>query len=152
MTTETIKPLTFVRLRVPSLIPPELVEAVKGRTFDVQDFFRYQEMVKGEEGNYLYVLIDEEKKIKGYLWAERNNLDGSLFVNTLSVVKDFWHKGAIMEIVEEFLIDLKEYCKAPRVYWSTQNPKFFEKRKWKRSKNVLMEYNPDKQEKKDGTE
>lgn len=144
--------LTWIRLFYPKLIPSELIESVKGRTFTPEQFYAYQEEVKEWPGNFLYVLVDTNKVIQGYLWAEINNLDGSLFINTFSIRKEHWHKGAIIKRVTDFIADLKERTKAPRIYWITTNPKFFEKYGFHRSRNVLMEYNPDKQEKEDGTE
>lgn len=151
MTKETIPPLAFIRLKVPRLIPQELIENVKGKTFTAEQFYRYQEEVRDCEGSFLFVMVDEKKKIKGFIWAELNRMDGSLFVNTLSVTKEFWHKGKMMEIVEEFLRDLQKKYKCPKVFWLTQNPKFFEKHNWKRSKNVLMEYSEKKEEVTDGS-
>jgi hypothetical protein len=137
----TIPKLEFVPLKIPSLIPMELVEAVKGRTFSPKQFIAYQESQVDNPSNFLYVLIDENKKIHGYLWAELNILDGTLFVNTFSISKDHWGKGTAIKMAIDFLHTLKEKTKAPRVFWVTCNEKFFSKHGFKRSKNVLMEYN-----------
>jgi len=137
----TIPKLEFVPLKIPSLIPLELVEAVKGRTFTAKQFIAHQESQMDNPGNFLYVLIDENKKIHGYLWAELNILDNTLFVNTFSISKDHWGKGTAIKMAIDFLHVLKEKTKAPRVYWVTTNEKFFSKHGFKRSKNVLMEYN-----------
>lgn len=137
----SIKKLEFVRLKIPRLIPRELIDAVKGRTFSPEQFIAYQEQQVDNPGNFLYALIDEEKKIQGYLWAELNFLDGSLFVNTFSVSKTFWGKGAGMTRAIDFVATLREKTKAPRVFWVTTNEKFFAKHGFKRSKNCLMEYN-----------
>lgn len=137
----TVSNLEFVRLKIPRLIPIELIEAVKGRTFTPEQFIAYQEKQLGNPGNYLYALIDEEKKIQGYLWAELNILDGTLFVNTFSISKGYWGKGTGIKKAIEFLETLKEKTKAPRVFWVTTNEKFFAKHGFKRSKNCLMEYN-----------
>lgn len=136
----SVKDLTFVRLKIPKLIPYELVDAVKGRTFTPEQFYRYQEAQIDNPYNYLYAMIDEGKKIHGYLWAEMNILDNSLFVNTFSITKDFWGKGEAIAKVIEFLATLKEKIQATRVFWVTTNEKFFLKHGFKRSKNVLMEY------------
>lgn len=135
--------LSFVRLRIPKLIPIELIELVKGRTFTPQEFYDYQEQQADNPYNHLFVLIDEAKKIHGYLWAEVNSLDNSLFVNTFSISKDYWGKGEAIEKVIEFLRELKVKVKAPRLFWITTNQKFFLKKGFKHSKNVLMEYNLD---------
>ena len=136
-----VSKLEFAPLKIPSLIPIELVEAVKGRTFSPKQFIAYQESQVDNPGNFLYVLIDESKKIHGYLWAELNILDNTLFVNTFSISKDHWGKGTAIKMAIDFLHVLKEKTKAPRVFWVTTNEKFFSKHGFKRSKNVLMEYN-----------
>ncbi len=87
--------------------------------------------------------MNEEKKIHGYLWAEVNILDGSLFVNTFSIGKEYWGKGKAIPMVIDFLRVLREKSKATRVFWISTNEKFFLKHGFKRSKNVLMEYNLD---------
>lgn len=133
--------LEFVRLKIPSLIPRDLIDSVKGRTFSPEQFIKYQEQQVDNPGNFLYVLIDKDKKIHGYLWAELNTLDRTLFVNTFSISKSYWGKGQGIKKAIEFLDGLKKKTEAPRVYWVTTNERFFAKHKFKRSKNCLMEYN-----------
>jgi N-acetylglutamate synthase-like GNAT family acetyltransferase len=137
-----IESLKFVKLKMPRLIPLELIESVKGRTFSSEQFYKYQEdQIKYENpGNLLYALIDDAKKIQGYLWAEISQLDGSMFVNTFSIKKEFWGKGEAIPKVCEFLKSLKAEFGAERVFWITTNEKFFAKQGFKRSKNVLMEF------------
>lgn len=138
--TINIEELEFVRLKIARLIPVELVESVKGRTFTVEQFYDYQESQVNNPNNFLYVLIDKSKKIHGYLWAEVNLLDNTLFINTFSISKDYWGKGKGIDKAVAFLRFLKEKTKAPRVFWITTNSKFFAKHGFKPSKNVLMEY------------
>ena len=135
--------LEFLKLRFPRLIPLSLIENVKGRTFTPEQFYSYQEaQVKHENpGNLLYALIDQQKIIHGYLWAELSQLDGSMFVNTFSIEKDYWFKGKAIPKVIQFLDFLKKKHNCERVFWITTNEKFFLKHGFKRSKNVLMEYN-----------
>jgi len=137
---EKIDTLSFVKLKIPKLIPSELVESVKGRTFTVDQFYEYQEQQVDNPFNYLYALVDERKKIHGFLWAESNIMDKSLFVNTFSISKEYWGKGAAIPVAIKFLEELKVKIKAPRCFWITTNEKFFKKQGFKTSKNVLMEY------------
>ncbi len=137
---EAIDALTFVKLRIPHLIPIELIESVKGRTFTPQQFYKYQESQIDNPYNHLFVMVDDAKKIHGYLWAEVNILDGSLFINTFSIAKEFWGKGEAISKVIEFLKTLREKTQSSRVFWITTNEKFFLKHGFKRSKNILMEY------------
>lgn len=136
--------LTFCKLRIPRLIPKHLIQDVKGRTFTEEQFYDYQEKNIDNPFNHLFALIDSMKKIHGFLWVEINLLDKSLFVNTFSVDKAYWGKGKAIEKVIKFLEELKKLRGAPAVFWMTTNPKFFEKKGFKRSKNVLMEYNSEK--------
>ncbi len=137
---ESIDKLKFVKLKIPRLIPVSLIENVKGRTFTPEQFYKYQEEQVDNPFNFLYVLVDDDKKIHGYLWAEMNMLDNSLFINTFSVNKAFWGKGKAIPRVIEFLRVFKEKIKASRVFWITTNEKFFIKHGFKRSKNSLMEF------------
>lgn len=137
----SIDELNFVRLKIPKLVPRELIENVKGRTFTPEQFYKYQENNVENPYNHLYVLVDDQKKIHGYLWAEVTVLDDSLFVNTFSIDKNYWGKGEAIPKVVEFLHELKKKTKAQRCFWVTTNEKFFLKHGFKRSKNVLMEYN-----------
>lgn len=133
--------LEFVKLKIPRIIPQELIDNVKGRTFTPEQFYNHQESQVDNPYNYLYALIDEDKKIQGYLWAEVNVLDGSFFVNTFSITKEYWGKGKAIPMVIEFLKEIKNKNKIPRIYWCTTNDKFFAKNGFKRSKITLMEYN-----------
>ena len=143
--TNKMDQLTFVNLRIPRLIPKELIENVKGRTFTPDQFYKYQETQIDNPYNHLYALIDNLKKIHGYCWAEENILDNSLFVNTFSINKEYWGKGEAMPKVIEFIDRLRKKLKSPRVFWVTCNEKFFKKHNFKISKNVLMEYNEEKE-------
>ena len=138
---ENLQNLSFVRLKLPRIIPIDLIESVKGRTFTPEQFYEYQDAQKNNPYNLLFALVNEQKIIQGYLWAEINSLDGSLFVNTFSIRKEYWGKGQAIPKVIQFLEELKRKTKAKRVFWITTNEKFFLKHGFKRSKNVLMEYN-----------
>lgn len=140
---ENIDSLQFVKLKIPRLIPLHLIENVKGRTFTPDQFYKYQESQIDNPFNHLFALVDDSKKIHGYLWAEVSALDDSLFVNTFSITKEYWGKGSAIPKAIEFLSKLKQKLKAPRCYWITTNERFFMKHAFKKSKNVLMEYNSD---------
>ena len=132
--------LEFVRLKIPRLIPRALIESVKGRTFTPEQFYCYQETQTGNPYNYLYALIDGDKVIHGYLWAETNILDYTLFVNTFSISKEYWGKGKAIDKAVAFVRKLQQSTQAPGTLWITSNAKFFAKHGFKPSKSVLMEY------------
>ncbi len=146
MTTEATKEeldvskLDFVKLKIPRLIPIELIDSVKGKTFSTDQFYKYQESQIENPYNFLYALVDEPKKIHGFIWAESNLLDGTLFVNTFSIGKEYWGKGKGIQKAIEFIRTLKDRIKSPKVFWMTTNEKFFIKHGFKRSKITLLEY------------
>ena len=135
-----LQDLVFVKVKFPRCIPRELIENVKGRTFTPDQFYFYQENQRDNPNNYLFALIDDTKVIHGYIWAEKNFLDDSLFVNTFSITKKYWNKGEAIQTAITFVSDLKIKSAAARVFWITTNEKFFAKQGFKKSRNVLMEY------------
>ncbi len=137
-----IDELVFVKLKIPKLIPRDLIEAVKGRTFTPEQFYDYQSKQLTNPYNHLFALVDTDKKIHGYLWAEVNVLDNSLFINTFSISKEFWGKGEAIGKAKEFVAEFSKKIKAPSIFWFTTNARFFLKHGFSRSKNQLMEYNP----------
>jgi hypothetical protein len=141
-----LEDLEFLKIRIPEnvrLIPQDVIEAVKGRLFTPEQFYKYQEeqMRNENPSNLLYAIIGLDKQVEGYLWAEVSQLDGSLFINTFSISEKYWHKGKVMQKIMTLLNKLKSKLGSPRVFWITTNDKFFVKHGFKRSKNVLMEYN-----------
>lgn len=135
--------LEFVKIRIPQnvrFIPTSLIESVKGNLYTPEKFYRYQEKQIDNPGNLLYVLLDKEKKVWGYLWAELSQFDDTLFINTFSIDKKYWFAGKAIPKVIQFLDKLRSKYNCPRVFWITTNDKFFAKNGFKRSKNVLMEY------------
>ena len=138
--------LQFVKLKIPRLIPKELIESVKGSTFTPEQFYQYQEENRANPCNHLYALIDKDKQIHGYLWAESTHLDRSLFVNTLSVSKEFWGKGEALQMALDHIEKMREMIHFKKLFWFTFNEKFFLKHGFTRSKNVLMEYDINKKE------
>lgn len=136
-----LKQLQFVKLKIPRLIPKQLIESVKGKTFTVEQFFSFQESQADSPYNFLYALVNEERKIHGFLWAEQSMLDGVLFINTFSIDKQYWGKGKAIDLAIRHVEKLKNKLKIHKVLWCTTNDKFFVKHGFKRSKIVLMEYN-----------
>lgn len=134
--------LTFQRLKIPTLIRRDLIEAVKGLDFTPEGFYKYQEENVNNPRNHLYALIDTASKIHGFLWAEQSGHNNSLFINTFSVDKKYWHKGKfIEERFAPFILGLRDKLKASSISLATTNKKFFKKYGFKESKTCLMTYN-----------
>lgn len=148
--------LRWIRVFTPDLIPRYLVEQIKDREYTTESFYKFHEancMVNTEHGrilnplNHLYVIADEEKKIKGYLWFVIDPMTSDLVINTFSIDKKYWYKGKAVQFLVEHVKKLLKELKLNKVFWVTKHPKHSERYGFKRSRHVLMEY---QQEKDDG--
>jgi len=141
--------LRWVRAFSPDLIPKYLVEQVRDRDYEVEDFYKYQQLnclVQGKEGsqlnpfNHLYVLANEDNVVKGFLWFVIDPLSKDVIINTFSMDKSYWMKGGAVRKLADHVKDLQKKLKLKKVYWLTNYPRHSERHGFKRSRSVLMEY------------
>jgi hypothetical protein len=142
--------LQFIRIFDPIHIPKELIEQVRDRKFTVENFYKYQSIVcitQTSNGNMinplnlLFVIVNESKKVIGFLWAIVAPLSQELVINTFSMSKEYWGKGQAVELVTDKCKEIMKEAGLSRVYWISNYPKHSERYGFKRSKGVLMEYN-----------
>jgi len=141
--------LRWVRLFSPIHIPRYLVEQVRDRDYEVEEFFKYQEincLVNGKEGptlnpfNHLYGLVDPDNIVKGFLWFVIDSLSKEMIINTFSMDKDYWGKGEAVKRLSDHVKEIMKKLKVKKTYWLTNYPKHSERHGFKRSRSVLMEY------------
>lgn len=142
--------LKFIRIFDPGHIPVELIQQVRDRKYDVEKFYEYQSIVcvsKTEHGlimnplNLLFVIVNENKKVVGFLWCSVSPLSQDLVINTFSMTKDYWGKGEAVDLVTKKCKEILKESGLSRVYWITNYPKHSERYGFKRAKGVLMEFN-----------
>ena len=147
--------LRWVRVFTPIHIPKYLVEQIKHRDYEVDDFYKYQEascIRMTENGpslnpyNHLYILADEENLTKGFLWFTVNPLSKDLCINNYSIDKMYWNRGKAISKVATFIKDIKEKAKLKKICWITNYPKHSLKYGFKHSKSVLMEYSGEEED------
>ena len=99
--------LKFVRLRNddPSLmmfdmIPNELFEQVKGRSFEIDQLKKLAPNLLSDPTQLFYILIDGENKIKGVFWASANVLNNCIDFSILSIDKEYQFSDAIKKTLE----------------------------------------------------
>lgn len=153
-----IDDLKWIRIFSPIHIPKYLVEQVRDREYEVEDFFKYHEkncLIEGNNGpilnpfNHLYVLVDSENIVKGYLWFVIDALSKDMIINTYSIDKQYWFQGKAVKKVSDYVKEILKKLKLKKVFWLTNFPKHSERHNFRRSKTVLMEYmiNEDKEQK-----
>lgn len=153
MSDEKIDKLQFVRIFTPVHIPKYLVEQIKDRDFDVDDFYKWQEnhctyldkdgQMQVSPLNHLYVLVNDEFKVVGFLWFTVDDLNQTIFVNNFSMDKEYWFKGKAIDLAAKHVKKIQKNAKLRKVYWATNCPKVFSKMGFKQCKSVIMEYQPE---------
>jgi N-acetylglutamate synthase-like GNAT family acetyltransferase len=141
--------LQFMRVFTPMHVPKYLIEQIKDKTFEVEEWYSYQEKICTvvQNGNIqlnpmssLYVISDEKYKVVGMLWCEIDPLEKSLVVQTFSMDKAYWCRGKAVELLAKKAKEIAKECNLKNIYWHTSYPKHSEWYGFKRSKQVLMEY------------
>jgi hypothetical protein len=155
-----IDDLKWIRVFTPSHVPTYLVEQVRDREYTVEDFYKYHEvncMVKNGEGeerlnpfSHLYVLADQTNQVKGMLWFCVDPLTKDIIVQTFSMNKDYWGRGLAVKKLATFMKTFRKKANLNKIFWITNYPKHSERNGFKRSKNVLMEYNEENEVKENG--
>lgn len=141
-----VEDLKFVRIFDPVLVPRNLIDQIKNRQHTIQEFYDYNQdrcfIFDGDSArinplNHLYVLVDENNKIKGVLWI---TLDGQQStVELFSIEKEYWNKGNALKFIHQNVIDLMKPLGIKTIRIFTTNPNAYEKINFKRSKHVIME-------------
>lgn len=156
-----LEELKFVRIIVPELfafIPRYLFEQIKEIDEEAIDAI-YENAasimtvpVMNEKGVvvgrlpavnvWIAGLHDISHQIKGFLWAEFDIIEKRIFVQACSVDKEYQsNNGELLEKVKSYLLNLPILPEfKQKICWSTIQPKAFERRGFKRSQKILMEY------------
>lgn len=152
--------LKWIRVFSPMVIPRYLVEQVRDRDFDVDDYYTYQEincLRQTESGHslnplsHLYVLSDKENIIKGFLWFTIEPLGKNIIIQTYSIDAAYWNHGYAVKKLSAFMKEILRKSKLNKIYWVTAYPKHSKRYGFKESENVLMEYSDEKSEEKQET-
>jgi len=143
--------LRWVRIFTPDHLPHYLIEQVRNRNYSIEEFFKYQQLnllVQSENKialnpfNHLYVLVNPENLVKGFLWFTIDALAKDIFIQTYSIDKEYWYKGYAVKKLADKVMEVHEKAQLNKIFWANPYPKHAERYGFKRSKNILMEYNP----------
>lgn len=131
------KDLNFIRIQDFRLIPRYLMEQVKGSDAEIDRILQYN--FAKDPLTLLYALADDQNKIKGFLWADIDVLEGVVHVNALSVDKDYQDGKPALEAVRFLQNLIKDSKLKKKITFATTRPKAFERMGFKRTKLVNME-------------
>jgi hypothetical protein len=140
-----IDDLKWIRSFSADIIPRYLIEQIKDKDFSVEDFYKYQNLnclIDGSKGpslnpfNHLYILVNKENVVKGFLWALIDPLSKDMIVNTFSMDNEYWYGGKSMKKAIDHVKEIIKKLNIKKVYWLTNYPKQSERYGFKRSKTM----------------
>ena len=151
-----IDELRWVRIFTIEHLPNYLVEQVRHRTYSVEEFYKYQQLnllMQGKEGiilnpfNHIYILANKENLVKGFVWMTIDPLSKDIFIQTYSVDKEYWGRGQAVKKLVDHIKEIRNKAHLNKIFWHTDYPKHSMRYGFSQSKQVLMEYDPKKEEK-----
>ena len=119
-------------------IPHELFEQIKDVEFNIDLLYQYPSKFIGGMNTRFYVLVDEDDKIKGVLWAFINILMETIQVQVLSIDKDY-QNGEALKATLEFVKSWQGDNEDLKIQWVTQRPNAYRRAGWKDSKSIILE-------------
>lgn len=141
--------LKFLRVIDPDHIPTYLVEQIKERDYEVERFYHWQRAnaTISKDGiripnpyNHLWVLVDKNRKTKGFVWCTTDTLTKDLMIQNFSVDKNYWKKGEAVRKLKDHLLQVMNENGLPKAVWFSKRPKAYEKYGFVSTKTVMMEY------------
>ncbi len=141
--------LRFVRVFTPVHVPKELIEQVVDREYEVEDWYKYHEIIclrQTEAGpqlnplSMLYVIANERNKVVGMLWCEVDTLSKTLVLQTFSMDRKYWCRGKAVNLAAKKTKEIAKECKLKKIVWATNYPRHSERYGFKKSKCTVMEY------------
>lgn len=139
--------MIFSRITDANLVPRILVEENKDRNYSVDKFYQMMNstLVKPngtiDNSEFLNLILDEDDKvIIGYVWFSLNHLEEEIYINTISVMKEYRNAGEILNTVFHELKKAFLNTKFKVVRTCSTRIEWHKKNGFVPSKNVLLEY------------
>ena len=129
--------LQFVRITNAEMfwmIPRKLFDDIKEKSYDVDMLYKMAGQYLSPT-SFMFLLVDADAQIKGFLWFYLNLLNKKAQVNILTVDSEYQGSMAIQKTAEF----IKSLDKDLTIEIMTSRPKAFEKAGFKRSETLIME-------------
>ena len=143
--------MKLVRIANAHLVPKRLVEDNKDRVYPVERFYNYLDavLISGNDLNpfeFLYLILNEENEVIGFVWYSINALENDIFINTISVDRNHRENGKVLNWV---YLQLKRHFTESgyrTVSTISSRKEWHKKNGFEESKNILLEYRLSKRE------
>lgn len=117
------------------ILPVELFDQMTDKFYDLDLFFQLLPQYLFNPCNFMYALLDEESRPKGFLWFAANVLNKTISVNTLTIDKEYQGSNAIKKTADF----IKSIDKEAKIVIITNRPQAFERAGFRKSTNLMME-------------
>ena len=116
------------------MIPRKLFDGIKDNNYDIDMLYKMVGQYLSPT-SFMFLLVDEESQIKGFLWFYFNLLNKKAQVNILTVHSEYQGSKAIQKTAEF----IKSMGKDITIEIMTSRPKAFEKAGFKKSETFILE-------------
>lgn len=127
-------------IRDPRIIKSEWLEELYPQADMRKVFEILGNVCRDPRGLCLGVFEEKKKEIKGFLWGDWNELDGSLFVNSVFVDKSCRRNPKLVGMMLDYLKENFEHLGYTRLLFLTKKPAFFLKRGCKAFEETCVVY------------
>jgi len=119
-------------------IPIELIEQIKTSDWTPERYLDFLRVVENSPLQFIFGIF-RGVDLLGYVWCEANLLEMTLFIDTISIKKQFkLDKKVSNEIIRLLKTFLKE-SGLRKIRFLTDRPDFFLRNGFKKSKQLLLE-------------
>ena len=124
-----------------NIIPRYLVEQITDRQYTIEDFYSIGNVLQADPLQQVYVLLNDDRLVKGFLWFHVIPFTRSIFVNAFSVDPEYRDgEGGPLRYAVELLKSIYDRLKLTgSIRFTTTFPEYYEKHGMRKSKFVSME-------------
>jgi hypothetical protein len=146
LTEEKKTNLTFIKIDDFNLIPRHLFEQTEGGPppEGIDAVYTLNALVAKNPFTLLYAIADDDHRVRGFMWARADIIQQQVYIYLLSLDRECQGRGDIIDQAKEVLIPVSEqlFGKVKGSIY-TNRPEAFEKKGFKRTGFVEMEFTQD---------
>ncbi|MDD4998640.1 MAG: GNAT family N-acetyltransferase [Syntrophales bacterium] len=136
-----VRSLKWIMVADFNIIPRYLVEQITDRQYTIEDFYSIGNVLQADPLQQVYVLLNDDRLVKGFLWFHVIPFTRSIFVNAFSVDPEYRDgEGGPLRYAVELLKSIYDRLKLTgSIRFTTTFPEYYEKHGMRKSKFVSME-------------
>jgi len=129
--------LKFIKATDVDLIPRRLIEHIEGRRYTVDEFYRVKRLYISSLS--IDLIVNEENAIIGFLEYSLDELNKEIYINTLSIDREYQCDGRTLDFVINTFKLLSKKLNY-NVLWHCYRPSYFLRHGFTAVKGSLLHY------------